>query len=173
MGILSFLKKKKESDFSLDLPPPPDVPPLPDLDLADIPEIRHETEEKPLPSFDFKSELNKLREEQELPAPKKLRRPAQTPKIPSWDLYEEPLPNFEIDKPRLDFNKPLYIRVEKLKEILDSVTTARSSLNLSEEILFGLDSTEAEKEKLFTAWQNCLEDTQRKLIFIDKTIFKE
>lgn len=68
--------------------------------------------------------------------------------------------------------KAIYIRVDEFKTILGSINLVRSDLRKSEETLIKLENIKNIKDKSFDKFRNSLDDLQKKLIFIDKTIFR-
>lgn len=66
----------------------------------------------------------------------------------------------------------LYVRVDKFKIALDHINVIRSDLRKSEEDLVKLESLKHEKDKSFDRFKLSLDDLQKKLIFVDKTLFK-
>ena len=69
-------------------------------------------------------------------------------------------------------SKAIYVRVDEFKTILGSINLVRSDLRKSEETLIKLENIKNTKDKSFDKFRNSLDDLQKKLIFIDKTIFR-
>lgn len=69
--------------------------------------------------------------------------------------------------------KTVYVKVEKFKAALGSISLVRSDLRKSEEALGKLEGIKSSKDKSFDRARASLDDLQKKLIFIDKTLFKE
>jgi len=68
--------------------------------------------------------------------------------------------------------KSLYVRVDKFKIALDHINVIRSGLRKSDADLMKLESLKHEKDKSFEKFKASLDDLQKKLIFIDKTLFE-
>ncbi len=68
--------------------------------------------------------------------------------------------------------KTIYVSVDNFKATLGSISMVRSDLRKSEEALVKLESMKNAKDKSFDKMKSSLDDLQRKLIFIDKTLFK-
>lgn len=68
--------------------------------------------------------------------------------------------------------KTVYVRVDKFKTALGSINMVRSDLRKSEEALVKLENIKNSKDKSFDRVRGSLDDLQKKLIFIDKTLFK-
>ena len=68
--------------------------------------------------------------------------------------------------------KTIYVSVDNFKATLGSINMVRSDLRKSEEALMKLESIKNAKDKSFDKMKSSLDDLQRKLIFVDKTLFK-
>ena len=68
--------------------------------------------------------------------------------------------------------KTLYVKVDKFKAALGTITMVRSDLRKSEEALIKLEDIKGAKDKSFDRVKSALDDLQKKLIFVDKTLFK-
>ena len=202
MGFLKFLKKEKKEkmlDESLDVPPPP---PSIKEELPEIPKFEEEKPlPKEFPPFEFKEEKPIPAEEKlpEMPKEPKLEIPGFppleeeykfVPKPPMKEPVMEPLPKKELIKPELreaedifreekrPSNRelvskgPTYVRLDKFKGTLKSLNKIRSDLKKSDKFLHDLIKSKEEKDKDFEKWHTIMEDIQKKLIFIEKTLFK-
>ncbi|MBI2649781.1 hypothetical protein HYX04_00540 [Candidatus Woesearchaeota archaeon] len=69
--------------------------------------------------------------------------------------------------------KTIYVSVDNFKATLGSISMVRSDLRKSEESLVKLESIKNAKDKSFDRMKSSLDDLQRKLIFVDKTLFKD
>ena len=69
--------------------------------------------------------------------------------------------------------KTIYVKVDKFKAALGSINVVRSDLRKSEDALMKLESIKNSKDRAFDKVRNSLDDLQKKLIFIDKTLFRE
>ena len=68
--------------------------------------------------------------------------------------------------------RTIYVKVDKFKATLGSISTVRSDLRKSEEALMKLESIKNSKDRAFDKVRNSVDDLQKKLIFIDKTLFE-
>ena len=68
--------------------------------------------------------------------------------------------------------KEIYIRVDKFKATIDNIGVIRSSLRNSDEALMKLENIKNAKDRSFDKFKSSLDDLQKKLIFIDKTLFE-
>lgn len=71
-----------------------------------------------------------------------------------------------------DAKGPVYMRVDKFRNVLRNVSEMRSGLRASNEILSKLTQIDANADKEFEKWKNIMVDMQKKLVFVDKTLFK-
>ena len=96
---------------------------------------------------------------------------------------EEEMPGFAPGLPRMgrrlfahekrrEIPKTIYVRVDNFKATLGSINIVRSDLRKSEEALTKLENIKSSKDKSFDKIKSSLDDLQKKLIFIDKTLFK-
>ena len=68
--------------------------------------------------------------------------------------------------------KTIYIRIDNFKATLGSINIVRSDLRKSEEALNKLETIKGAKDRSFDKVKTSIDDLQKKLIFIDKTLFK-
>ena len=171
MGFLRFLKKEKPrlTGSELDVPPIPppteegedlgltsigeDIPPPP-LDEDMLPPFPGPVEEERKPFEDF------------------------IPKEESVLVTEEAPITGEAVKPPVVFSdekiviKPIFVRAEKFKGVLGEIGGIKTDLKKSENAVASINSLEGSKEKELVKWQNVLNDVEKKLMLIDKTLFK-
>ena len=68
--------------------------------------------------------------------------------------------------------RTIYVKVDKFKAALGCINIVRSDLRKSEEALAKLENIKQSKDKSFDIAKSYLDDLQKKIIFIDKTLFK-
>lgn len=68
---------------------------------------------------------------------------------------------------------PIYIRIDKFKGILAGTRTIRNNLKIAKQSIQKLNEIDANRDNVFGKWRNSMVDLQKKLIFIDKTLFKK
>lgn len=68
---------------------------------------------------------------------------------------------------------PVYIRIDKFKNILAGTRTIRNNLKKANQSIEKLNEIDANSEKVLEKWHNSMTDLQKKLIFIDKMLFKK
>jgi len=84
----------------------------------------------------------------------------------------EPLEESAVEYHRYLDMKPLFVKSDDYKEIMKDIKGIKSKINESENILVNLNEIKAQKDKEFSKIHKQIEDIQRKLIYIDKTVFK-
>ena len=184
----------------LDLPPAPpslegfDQPPsldFPDLEKETLPEAEE-------PSFDFPDQEPQggMPEMPEFPVPQEempastfphISAPPETENVASEHISEEPeLPE---DTPKIErtffqekripqtrrevhTQRDVYIRVNQFRAMVSDINSIRRDLRNSEEVLIKLEGIKTAKEKSYEKAKLHFDDLQKKLIFIDKTLFK-
>jgi len=72
----------------------------------------------------------------------------------------------------LVLTKPIFVMAENFMEMVREISSANSVLRKSNDELKRLDELKTDKDKEFEKWKRSLEDIQRKLIFVDKTLFE-
>ncbi len=201
MGFLKFLKREKKEDFDeLDLPPAPpslegfeeNLPELPDI--PDFESEKISVKEEDFPKFDFpeKEELPEFPEFPEIEETPTQTAPVSAPQI---EVPEPMQPAEEVQSsfpstsafPKVErrlfshekmalrerpTGKTIYVRVERFKATLGSINMVRSDLRKSEEALTKLENIKSAKDRSFDKVRSSLDDLQKKLIFVDKTLFK-
>ena len=68
--------------------------------------------------------------------------------------------------------KEIYVRVDKFKAMLQSISIMRSNLRKSGEALMKLENIKNSKDRSYDKIKSSIDDLQNKLIFVDKTLFK-
>ena len=169
MGFFRFLTKKKETkvEDELDVPPAPPAPSI-DKDLnipfpgdemtSQLSFPKQATSKAPTDDFDF-----------EIPSPKP--QSVQRP-MPSMGQNSTAMTGGESEPMKDTIGKALYIEIDQFRTMVDDLTDIRSALKKTEMVMEHMITTEANRDKDYTTYRNLLNDTQKKLVFIDKTIFK-
>ncbi|MBI2654577.1 hypothetical protein HYX02_07280 [Candidatus Woesearchaeota archaeon] len=154
---------------------------FPDLEMPkfDFPELKMENGEFELPPLEPETEQisPELPARTAIPEPKfTIPEPATQTEAPKMEA-EPSLPTArglfrEEKRPMGKTPKTIYVRVDRFKATLGNINIVRSDLRKSEEALAKLENLKVSKDKAFEKTKSSLEDLQRKLIFIDKTLFK-
>ena len=171
------------------------LPELPDFDGA-VPGM----EEKQKPISDIKIPLQQMGAREPVLRQPESFKPIEDMKTDFEMEPEEPMPQIEEEyherepKPRRaspyerfsrgavteekgilehkDAKGPIFMRVDKFRSVLRNISEVRGSLKVSNEILSRLNEIDANAEKGFEKWKNVMADLQKKLVFVDKTLFK-
>ncbi|MAE43084.1 hypothetical protein CMO93_04885 [Candidatus Woesearchaeota archaeon] len=67
---------------------------------------------------------------------------------------------------------PIYIRVDRFRQILAGISTIKGDLKKGDSALLTINEIDVNSDKEFEKWKNVMADMQKKLIFIDKSLFK-
>lgn len=165
MGFLGFSKKSEEKKGVVRPVSELEFPPLPSEE-----ELFQTEEELEIPSPPpFMEEIKEVREEKEAEMPE-----IPIPEITTRGLEIMPLPA-EILKAERELKlrprKALYIKINRYKAVLDELKLSRNRLSEAELGLGRVSDLKLFKDKEFEKWREDLEDLQRKLIFVDGTLF--
>lgn len=71
----------------------------------------------------------------------------------------------------LEITKPIFVRYKLYKAMLDDVGQLKIILKEAEDTLDRMEDFKEDEDKEFLKWRRELDDIQRKLIFVDKTLF--
>ena len=146
MGILSiFSKKKKIPELRLPLPPP------------GLKKREHIPSELP----DIKGS------EVEISGP-----------VPKWKPHPAPAkeaaPAFEIPPSAMaEEEKPIFVSVEDYKAMVDSADYIKGKLSDVEEIASKMNELKRHGDKELELWKSQLEDSEKKLAFIEEVLSQE
>jgi len=187
LSFLKFLNKgKAKAKEELDIPPMPPPPadfsegsePVGD-ELPQLPEINEKPEEEITPVHGLGDELPSLPEEPVESAPPEL---GPIEEEPAGSVVEEEIPIVPLTKPEIERPikrekakqvKPLFVNMDSFKNIiLKNISLMKGELTTSNQILSKLSKLEQDETALFKDWQGKMEDLQKKLMSIDKILFK-
>ena len=170
--------RMEESELPKDLPPfkfeeetptsESKLPELPkedmhDLDIPGFPSLEEEHEFTPKPPM--------KEHEPDFPLPEK--EPMEHEAMPEEDPEHEYTGSVAERRPLGRIQKrPHHIRLDKFKETLKNINKIRSDLKKSDDVLHKLVKSIGEEGSGFEKWKNTMGDIQKKLIFVDKTLFK-
>ncbi|MBN2567074.1 hypothetical protein JXB02_03260 [Candidatus Woesearchaeota archaeon] len=127
----------------------------------------------PKPQFSFEdiAPLEEFRKDESPPLREPIEKARFTSPTPP-PRPEEERPNI----PRSDFfnlHRPLFVRVSEYKALLIYMTQMKDKTKDLSDIIFRLDAIKKDKDKGFEAWHDALEEVQRKLVYIDQSLFRE
>lgn len=67
---------------------------------------------------------------------------------------------------------PLYIRSDRFKAVLDDIEQIRAKFKEEEDFFLRINDIKSAQDQKFEGFKKTLEDVQRKLLFIDRTLFE-
>jgi len=142
MGVFGLFKSKEEP--KLEVPPPP---PLEEEELPEFPEIPEEKavrEELEKPRISIEGIEKAAVREQE-------------------DVLEK------MEHPR--YTKPIFINVKNYRDVLDEIGLIKNIVKENMDVVTRISEFKEDEDKEFEKWQKIIGDMQKKLIFVDKTLF--
>ncbi|MBN2111610.1 hypothetical protein JW707_00770 [Candidatus Woesearchaeota archaeon] len=150
---MGWLFKKKEQKMEIPPPPPPEGG---DKELKEL---------KPAKLSDMpghpKSELAEV-----IPSEnEEMYSMPEFPEIPKEEKFARPVTRAETEGPR-------FVDVASFQTVMQKADEIRGSLKKAENVIMKLGELKSEEEKEFEKWRSQLEDTEKKLSYIDKVIFK-
>lgn len=178
--------------FDDKLPELPDIPDLGEEDFSDKESAQAIDKEANIPDFPIYPDLGERSASiQPVSAPSGVPQPPTTPlpapeSEPAAQTIQSP-PTPEDIFPRIEKRlfsherrvlremprgKTIYVKVDRFKATLGDINKVRSNLRKSEEALSKLENIKHLKDKSFDKVRASLDDLQKKLIFVDKTLFK-
>jgi len=66
---------------------------------------------------------------------------------------------------------PVYVKIDEYKEILDIVNMIKAKIDEAKGILHKIETLKSEEDTELDLWSNNMNDVERKVEFIDKTLF--
>ncbi len=145
MGIIDFLKGKKKEVR----------PPEKELEVPIAPPTAEE-----LPEFPSAKEIPEIKPK---PMPPPIERIEER-------AVEEEKAELE-EREELALKKPIFITFESFRDMMDEISLIKNILKENEDTLTRVSEFKEDEDKEFKKWQNQISDTQKKLIFADKTLF--
>ncbi|MBW2975918.1 hypothetical protein KY347_00570 [Candidatus Woesearchaeota archaeon] len=128
-----------------------------------IPRLKPMFSAQPKPVF----ERIPLEEELKLEAPKV--------EIPEIKLYREDKPGFKEERvvpKRKETGGPIFIRVDNFRDIITKINTMKNDSKIAVHSIEKLNEANLNMEKIFESWHGVMNDLQKKLVFMDNTLFK-
>jgi hypothetical protein len=175
----------------------PPLPPIPKAGAMKTEGYMHLQELPPLPKIEPEKMETEKFEFPELPPLHEIEHeelketPMPEHEAQEWhDFFKEPekitpetLPHIEAPKPlkalelpeaeERQFHdlRPLFVKSDDYKEIMRGIQDIKAKVNESDSILLNLNEVKNQKDKEFQKMHNQIADIQRKLVYIDKTVF--
>ncbi|MFH0979093.1 MAG: hypothetical protein V1837_07380 [Candidatus Woesearchaeota archaeon] len=170
MGFLGLFGREQASNSEITLP---EIPAVDDLDLPPPPVYpkarpkvetqRHEPLPIPQPeAFSPKPEV--------LMQPEKIEIPIEHLIKPRVTEAAQPEISRERILKAIGMQKPLFVRVDDYREIIDGAAEIRNNLKEASDIVVRMNELKNEEDKEFEKWRLELEDMQRKLMYVDRIV---
>ncbi len=71
-----------------------------------------------------------------------------------------------------DDGMPVYVRIEEYMDVLDVMNMIRNKIDEAKETLAKINELKNEEDAELELWHTGLEEVERKVIFVDKTLFE-
>lgn len=98
--------------------------------------------------------------------------PVMGPPAPIEEPTEEEPERKEPEPVMAETRGPLFVKIDDYKAILHGISVVKNNVDEANNIIKRLGTIRTEKDKEFEKWKSKLEDLNRKLVYIDKTIFE-
>ena len=72
----------------------------------------------------------------------------------------------------MDETMPVYVKIDEYKDVLDVVNMIKAKLNEAKETLAKLNELKNEEDAEIELWHTGVDEIERKVDFIDKTLFE-
>ena len=194
-------KKEGLEELDLPPAPPPLEGFDEDMSMPEFPDIRGKQSEE-MPEFNFPEEdFQRMNKEaaKNFPDFPRQEKPVLMPSISATSYvqpqFAEEMPEAEenqqapIEQPdmpprekialshgkkpvRVPMGNSLYLKVDRFKIALGSINVVRNDLRKSEEALMKMENIKSMEEKSMSKIRSSLDDLQKKLVFVDKTLFE-
>ncbi|MBN1544727.1 hypothetical protein JW898_04665 [Candidatus Woesearchaeota archaeon] len=116
------------------------------------------------PEFSSRTETAFPRPAQRYSPPKRIE-PEQLPST-AYFAAEEPMPR------RREPKGPLFIRTDRFRAIIDDIEQVRAKFKEEDDTFFRITEIKNAQDQKFEEFRQSLEDVQRKLLFIDRSLFE-
>ena len=157
MDIFKFLKKEKQLKF----------PEKKRLEVPSVPPL------KSLPKFPEKEVTARIKEA--VAKPKKQQKQIFSPEDTLAAIEEAAVTaqkHLLGKREHLELTRPLFVDVLLFREVIDEIASISGRLKESHDSLSRLEEFREDEEKEFKRWRSNVQDIQKKLIYVDKTLFR-
>lgn len=72
----------------------------------------------------------------------------------------------------MEKDKNVFVKIDEYNDILDIIALINEKVNQSRTILGKINDLKNQEDSELDAWKNSLDDVERKLRFIDQTLFE-
>jgi len=179
-GLFGMFKKKKVEEEMPPLPHEemPELPPLPDVHGEPLPKEAEELPELPPLPEEKEEELPELPELPEIEEAPKVERKLPIP--PTIGPFKaEPEEKHEVVEPVKEVVKETpvvkrkFVTIDEFRNVQSNINDARGVLKGIDAFLSEISEDKSAIDREFSEWNNCLKDIQKKILFVDKTLFEE
>jgi len=141
------------------------LPPSPKKSLFSMIKKTQPEKQMPLPKPEFQEDF----EESNMEMPEF--------DFPSKPMMTQPLEDVEFEKKylasrKLNIEEPRFVKAQKYGKALEELNQIRRIISETDGIMLKFTETESKRMQSYNNWQKQLEDIQRKLMYVDKTLFK-
>lgn len=144
----------------------PELPPLPEEEVPEMPEIPEEGAEFP--------EIPPFPEETEVPLPEVGEEEIPRPIEPLRPVAERMIPSTRVTRPlEKAVKKQRFITIDEFRQIRGDISSTRGILKKASSFFSKLERVKGSEDKGYAELCNSLQDIQEKIVFINKTLFKE
>jgi|SRR3989338_5993881 len=159
MGL--FSKKKEERPVqnlsNVTLPSHPDLPEFPDTE--------GETISTPIPEFpNYQSSIanikNAVEEDEDF-------------QMPSKEVKEQKVMSTvssSVESPFVGEDKPLFVKIDKYKEVLNHLRLLKDKIEETEEVLKAIEDVRSQEEQKIEDWKRDIQSIKEKLLNIDNKL---
>lgn len=67
---------------------------------------------------------------------------------------------------------PVFVKIDEYKEVLDVMHMVKSKIEDAKETLGKINELKNEEDAELELWKNGLDEIERKVVFVDKTLFE-
>jgi hypothetical protein len=160
----------------------PELPPLPkeESKFSGMPELPKEDNElSQLPEMEEPSELPPLQKDDGLQLPE-IGEPKEQSPLPVAKVAPKPVePQIYTGAPVEEKNNRVpvigkkFITIEDFRQIQDGISNTKNNLKDSDSSFDKLEENKNGRDKSYVDWSHSLHEMQKKIMFIDKILFKE
>lgn len=68
--------------------------------------------------------------------------------------------------------KPLYVKVDDYKDIIDIMTLIRKKINDAKNVLDSVNTLKQQEDAEIDQWNSSINEIERKIDYLDKTLFE-
>jgi hypothetical protein len=103
---------------------------------------------------------------EEAPAPEPMKIPEEA--LPTMEYLAEDVTPLKRRVPQ----GPLYIQTDRVRAVLDDIEQIKAKFKAEDDVFFRINEVKSNQDQRFEDFRQTLEDMQRKLLFIDRSLFE-